>query len=113
MRLFAIAFFITALFTSLSAIAQESEPLTGGSPSDRPMTPGWARFEPTPAQIYWTAKAREKAQYRESLNRYYDMMGFDYARPNLNSSLSTIVPVQRTHRWVVSPGFVNYTPFAY
>jgi hypothetical protein len=113
MRLFAITFLITALVTSLSAVAQEAEPLTGGSPSDRKLTPGWARFEPTPSQIFWTAKAREKAQYRESLNRYYDAMGFDYARPNLNSSLSMIVPVTRTHRWVVSPSFVNYTPYAY
>lgn len=113
MRLFTITFLITALFTSLSAIAQDSEPLTGGSPSDRAMTPGWARFEPTPAQIYWTAKAREKAQHRESLSRYYDMIGFDYARPTLNSGFSMIAPVPRTRRWVVLPGFVNYAPFAY
>lgn len=113
MKLFAITFLITALITSLSAVAQENEPLTGGSPSDKKLTPGWARFEPTQSQIYWTAKAREKSDYRQSLNRYYDMMGFDYARPNLNVSLTTIVPVTRTRRWVWSPTYVNYSPFGY
>lgn len=86
MRLFCLTLVASALLASSTALGQQKEPLTGGSPSDKKLVPGWARFEPSPAHQYIVARAREQEAHRVAMARYYESIGYDYAHPVLSSS---------------------------
>ncbi len=80
MRLFLAAFCLAGAATASTAFADNDEPLTGGTGS-----PGYARFEVSPAQEYLIARARAETMHREAIVRQYDWMGYNYARPIVNS----------------------------
>lgn len=104
MRLFALAFIVSAILTTASACAQDSAPLTGGSAPDK--GPGWARFQESPAHALIVARAREKAAHMDAISRHYDWIGYDYAHPPVNAIMTTYsTPVQRTRRFVSGPGY--------
>lgn len=87
MRLFLATFCLTALLTSLSAMGQSDEPLTGGSEQRQN-----ARFEVSAAKRYITARAQANAAHRDAIVKYYDMIGYDYAHPTINAGMATFAP---------------------
>lgn len=87
MRLSLVSFCLTATLTGLSAFAQDSDPLTGGSEPRRS-----ARFEISPAQQYITARARAVSEHRDAIVKYYDSIGYNYAQPTINPGMSTLAP---------------------
>jgi len=101
MRLFLAAFCFTAAITASTGFAGNDEPLTGVSSS-----PGHARFEVSPAQEYLIARARAETMHREAIIRHYDRIGYNFARPNVNSNpfFNAVVPV-RTRRIYSNPGY--------
>ncbi len=101
MRLFLAAFCLTGAITASTGFAGNDEPLTGGSTS-----PGHARFEVSPVQEYLTARARAETMHREAVMRHYDWIGYNFARPNVNSDpfFNAVVPV-RTRRIYSNPGY--------
>ncbi len=84
MRLFLAAFCLAGAITASTSfadnLANNDEPLTGGTGS-----PGYARFEVSPAQEYLIARARAETMHREAIVRQYDWMGYNFARPVVNS----------------------------
>jgi len=121
MKLFLLSFLVSALLTVTAAYAQETEPstanepLTSGSPSDSKLTPGWARFEPSPAQPFLVARAREDMAYRLAIARSYQAIGFDLSRPQLNATPFMIAaPPLRVRYYMGGPGyFVNLNGSGY
>jgi hypothetical protein len=100
MRLFLLTFCLSSILTSLSAFAQNSEPLTGGSELRTS-----ARFEVSPVQQYLTARARADSEHRSAIVKYYDMIGYNYAQPTINAGVSTLAPPPvRTRRIYMYPG---------
>jgi hypothetical protein len=110
MRLFLIAFALSAVFTAATSFAGNDEPLTGGSKA-----PGNARFEVTAAQQYLTAKAQANYVHRQSILNHYDWIGLDYGRPMVNAGVFTLAqPPIRTRRIIVSPGqFVDMRGYGF
>jgi hypothetical protein len=104
MRLFAIAFALSACLTAVSAFADNNEPLTSGSPSERRLEPGWARFQEDPAHTYRVERARERQIYGESLLRYYTAVGYDYSHPVMNAGTFSL-PIAQPGRYVYRRGF--------
>jgi hypothetical protein len=104
MRLFLLSFCLTALFTSLSAVAQEQQPLTGGSAQPRS-----ARFETSPAKQYLVARARADAEHRDAIVKYYDLIGYNYAQPTINAGVFTLAPAPvRNRRLYMFPTIGTY-----
>jgi hypothetical protein len=100
MKLFLVAFLATAVLTASVSLAGDGEPLTGGTKS-----PGYARFEVSPAQQYLTARAQAHAQHRQAVLNYYDWMGLDYGRPLTNSGVLMIAqPPVHIRRIYTYPG---------
>jgi len=115
MKLFLLSFTVSAVLTVTAAYAQETEPstanepLTSGSPSDSKLTPGWARFEPSPAQPFLVARAREDMAHRLAIARSYQAIGIDLSRPQLNATpFMLAAPPIRVRYYIGGPGyFVN------
>ncbi|AMV35132.1 hypothetical protein VN12_23605 [Pirellula sp. SH-Sr6A] len=106
MRLLRFAIAIAPLLLSSAVYGQQKEPLTGGSPSDKKLVPGWARFEPNPAHQYIVARAREQEAHRVAVARYYESIGYDYAHPVLSSSQGMVpASLQFPRRNYVGPTF--------
>lgn len=99
MRLFSIAFALSAFLTAASALAQTNEPLTSGSQSAPRIEPGSARFQETLSHQIRVEKAREDRAHRQALLRYYDVVGYDYAHPVMNSGTFSI-PIAPRSRYV-------------
>ena len=105
MRLFSLTFALSAVLTAASAFAQTSEPLTSGSPSVSQMEPGSARFQESLSHQIRVVKAQEHRAHRQSLLRYYDAAGYDYAHPVMNSGTFSI-PIAPYSRYIWRRGVV-------
>ncbi|XZE17781.1 hypothetical protein SH449x_003060 [Pirellulaceae bacterium SH449] len=105
MRLFCVAVTISAFLTSACCFAQSDEPLTSGTQSPRSLEPGWARFEPSASQQYRTDKARDRRLHSESIIRYYDAIGYNFAQPTMNSGFYN-VPLAPQARYIWRRGYV-------
>ncbi|MCU0711024.1 MAG: hypothetical protein MUC43_03115 [Pirellula sp.] len=97
MRLFSIAFALSAFLTAASAFAQSNESPNSGSQSAPRIEPGSARFQETLSHQIRVERAREQRAYRQAMIRYYEAVGYDYARPVMNSGTFSIpiVPYSR------------------
>lgn len=105
MRLFSVAFALSAFLTAASAFAQTDEPLTSGSQSIPQIQPGSARFQESLSHQIRVEKAREDRAHRQSLLRYYDAIGYDYAHPVMNSGTFSI-PIAPHSRYIWRRSFV-------
>lgn len=106
MRLFFAAVTISAFLTPVCCFAKFDEPLTtSGTQSPRSLEPGWARFEPSASQQYRIDRAREQRLHGESIIRYYDAIGYNYARPTMNSGFYNI-PLAPPARYIWRRGYV-------
>lgn len=100
MRLFLVSFCLSIFVTSLSALGQDTTPLTGGS---QPLPS--ARFEVSPVQQYLTARARADSEHRDAIVKYYDSIGYNYAQPTINAGVFTLAPAPvRARRIYMFPG---------
>jgi hypothetical protein len=105
MRLFSVAFAFSAFLTAASAFAQTGEPLTSGSQTVPQIQPGSARFQESLSHQIRVERAREDRAYRQSLLRYYDTIGYDYAHPVMNSGTFSI-PMAPHSRYIWRRGVV-------
>jgi hypothetical protein len=110
MRLFLVSFALSAILTAATALAQNDEPLTGGSAIQQR-----ARFEVSPAQQYLVARARSESMERAAFLRHYDWMGYDYAHPQVNAGVFTLAqPPLRIRRYYSYPGvFIDSRGYGY
>jgi hypothetical protein len=107
MRLFLIAFALTALATV--SFAQDSRSGDGDT--------GWqpmrsSRFETSAAQEYLTRRARTESEHRSAMLRYYDSIGFNYGSPGINSGVFFNAPPPFRSRRVFWNSF-STTPIPY
>ncbi|MCU0720376.1 MAG: hypothetical protein MUC83_11780 [Pirellula sp.] len=105
MRLFSVAFALSAFLTAASAFAQTSESLSSGSQVAPRIEPGSARFQESLSHQIRVARAQENHAFRQSLLRYYETIGYDYARPVVNSGTFSM-PIAPHSRYIWRRGSV-------
>lgn len=99
MRLFLIAFSLSACLTLASNWVSAQEPESSGSQPIRS-----SRFQTSAAQAYLMQRARQDSDHRVSLLRYYDSIGFNYGAPEINGSVYfNAAPPLRFRRAFVIP----------
>lgn len=89
MRLFLIAFTLSALSTAAFAQGQSGEARgqSGEARGSSWQASSSSRFELSPAQAYLMQRARAESEHRTSLLRYYDSVGFNYGAPEINGGV--------------------------
>lgn len=99
MRLFLIAFAISAASTLVSSSCFGQDPQASGSaPLPR------ARFAESPARAYMIARSRQEADVRNSLLRYYEATGFNYGQPEIGGNVFfSATPPLRSRRLIAYP----------
>jgi len=100
MRLFCVAFGLSVFVTAASAFAQSNESSSSSYQSSSKLEPGWARFQESLSHQIRVERAREDRAHRQALLRYYDVSGYDYAHPVMNSGTFSIpLPVSQRYIW--------------
>ena len=111
MRLFCVSFGLSVVLTAATAIAQTSDTPSSGYQSSSRMEPGSARFQQSLSHQIRVEKAREDRAHRQALLRYYEVIGYDYAHPVMNSGTFSI-PLPTPNRYIWRRG-VMAAPFGY
>jgi hypothetical protein len=93
MRLFLIAFTLSACVTLASGWADAQEPESSGY---QPMRS--SRFQLTEAQSYMMQRARQDSEHRTAILRYYQSIGFNYGSPDINGSVYFNAPPPLRYR---------------
>lgn len=103
MRLFLIAFSLSAAVTLCTGYTTAQEP------DSTPANPiRQSRFETSAAQTYLMNRARQDADHRASLLRFYDSIGFEYGAPQINGSVYFLAPppVRYRRAFVIPPAIM-------
>lgn len=104
MRLFLIAFALSALTTAMTGTSFGQE-TTGSSSAPQPS----ARFKESPARTYLIMRARQEADQRDALLRHYQAIGFNYGQPEIyGNTFFSAAPPNRNRRYM--PANLYFTP---
>jgi len=95
MKLFSLAFALSAFVTITAGVCYSQDTETSGSaPMPR------ARFEKSPAQNYLMMRARQDSEHRGALLRQYEAAGFNFGQPEINGNFFFSAVAPRTRRFV-------------
>jgi hypothetical protein len=103
MRLFLIAFTLSASVTLASGWVDAQDPESSGS---QPMRS--SRFQTTDAQTYLMQRARQESEHRTAILRYYNSIGFNYGSPDINGSVyfNANPPVRYRRAFLIPPALM-------